>query len=99
MQSAGLNENFFRKGENATMSNTGSNRMTRLLRIFGLSILLIFAGLPLLLKLLHNVGFFEGWEGFGWFDISLRLLPWMAGLGILSYILGVVLKTKTKESN
>ena len=63
--------------------------------MISIGVLLIIIGLsvPLGLKLMRIMGLFEGpWGGFGIFVISLYLLPWLTGSGLLLIVLGSVAK-------
>lgn len=68
------------------------SRVPYALQILGVFLLLVFAAIPVSIKLVHNFGYLEGWEGFGLFVIGLRLLPWMASLGTLLFVLGTALR-------
>lgn len=74
------------------------NRLPIALRTLGLFLLLISVGLPASVKLLHILGILQGWDGFGLFVIGVRLLPWLAGSGLLSLLLGVILGRKLRNA-
>jgi len=81
------------------MSEVKKNRLAQRFQMLGIVLLVAFVALPLSIKLLHNSGFLEGWDGFGLFVIGMRLLPWGTGLGIIFFILGIVLKGKRSPAN
>lgn len=74
------------------MSELKKTRLAPVLETLGVVLLVAFVALPASIKLLHNFGFLEGWDGFGFFVIGMRLLPWGAGFGIACLVIGIALK-------
>jgi hypothetical protein len=71
------------------------NRGALLLWWTGLALLIVSVGLPYSIKLLHRLGVLQGWDGFGLFVIGLRVMPWLAGLGLLLLVMAA---TNRKQS-
>jgi hypothetical protein len=64
----------------------------------GVVLLLLGLTLSLALKLLRILGVFDGaWGGFGLFMVSLYLLPWLVGSGLLLMTIAAVVKYRTRS--
>jgi hypothetical protein len=59
------------------------NRGSVVLCWIGIAMLIISVAWPYSIKLLHDLGVFQGWDGFGLFVIGLRAMPWLGGTGVL----------------
>jgi hypothetical protein len=66
------------------------NRRSVVLCWVGVALLIASLGWPYSVKLLHNLGVFQRWDGFGLFVIGLRAMPWLAGTGVLLLVVAAI---------
>jgi hypothetical protein len=66
------------------------NRGSVVLCWIGAALLILSVAWPYSIKLLHNLGVFQGWDGFGSFVIGFQAMPWLAGTGVLFLVLAAI---------
>jgi hypothetical protein len=70
------------------------NRASVVLCWIGVAMLMVSVAWPYSVKLLHNLGVFQGWDGFGLFVIGIRAMPWLAGTGVVLLVMAAMKRTR-----
>jgi hypothetical protein len=70
------------------------NRVSVALCWIGVALLVVSVAWPYSVKLLHNLGVFQGWDGFGLFVIGMQAMPWLAGAGVLLLVMAAIQRTR-----